>query len=359
LNGPITWPIKRYQQLLAVVLLFLIAGSIITSVQAEGLKPQRREQKLKGVNYISIYHLYNTPDTQLRQEFARFQKDGITTIAILVFWLYAESAPGVYNQPFISNVIRICRIAASYGINVMIDFHTLIGDDMKWSTPEYVGVGMNLITNATIASAYVKMVKWAVGQLKVLPNIWAYSVVNEPWYWPLDEWRKTNWINLIVDLSNTVKAIDNRPVTVRFVAPFFERDFGWDSRLLSALDFVSVNAYVWPDAPYDIYWRTFDQYRNNLASLGAKAGQLGKKMMVTEYGVDTRNDTEQVDWYQRYMEAFRSTPNLMGYLNWGWDSGYDSSNPTFATIGDGWSMVNRVTGMPRPAYDVLTKTQLG
>ena len=308
--------------------------------------------KYAGLNYLTLYHLYDTPSTILERDFARFKRDGVNAIAIVMFWYRLEPSKGIYNLEFVNNVIRVSNIANNYGIKVMLDFHTLIGEGDTWSNPEYVGVAMNLIVDREVARAYVAMVKWAVGKLKVLPNILAYSLLNEPWFWPLDELRKTNWIDLVVDLSNVTRTLDSRPVTVRFVSALFERDWNWNSRLLRALDFISFNAYVSESATDDVYWNSFDEYRNELSRIVQKATALGKGVMVTEFGSSASDDALQAEEYMKYIEILNSTTGLMGWLSWGWDSGYDPLNPSFSQIGS-MSVVDRVTGTPRPAYYYL------
>jgi arabinogalactan endo-1,4-beta-galactosidase len=312
-------------------------------------------QKYIGVNYVTLYHAYDTPSTVLNRDFTKFQKDGINTIVILVFWYRVESAPDVYNQEFINNVIRVCKVADKYGIKVMIDFHTLVGEGDTWSNPKYVGAAMNLITDTKIANRYIAMIKWTVGQLKSLPNIWAYSVLNEPWYWPLEESRKTNFINLIVNASAAVKSINNKPITVRFVAPIFERDWSWNSRLLGALDFISLNACVWENAPSAIYWKNINEYTVGLNYLNTQADKVGKKLVITEFGYETSDNALQAEKYRDYINVFKSIPSLMGWLSWGWDSGYDPNNPTWNAIGR-FSIVEQVTGKPRPAYSILVSS---
>jgi aryl-phospho-beta-D-glucosidase BglC (GH1 family) len=317
--------------------------------------PPTATTRLIGVNYLTLYHEYDTSQTILDRDFSRFKADGINTIVILLYWYRIESSQGVYNQEFIKNVIRVVNIANNYGLKVMFSFHTLIGQSDAWSNPSYVGVGMNLITNSSIAAAYVAMVKWTVTQLKGLPNVWAYSVVNEPWYWPLDNWRKANWISLIVELAATVKAIESKQVTVRFVGALFERDWGWDTKLLSAVDFISINAYI-DEGANDVYWNTFDEYRSGLGAIAQKASALGKQVEITEFGYSTSDSTLQASRYQSYIDIFKSTPNLMGWLSWGDDSSYDPGNPSWTAI-SWYSIVVQSTGTPRPAYTVLVQNK--
>jgi hypothetical protein len=334
--------------------------SALSNVITETVKPSTEQPppsttKLIGVNYLTLYHEYDTPQTVLDRDFSRFKTDGINTIVIVLYWYRIESSQGVYNQQFINNVIRVANVANNYGLKVMFSFHTLIGQGDAWSNPDYVGVGMNLITNSSIATAYVAMVKWTVTQLKGLPNVWVYSVVNEPWYWPLDSWRKTNWINLITQLSSTVKAIDSKPVTVRFVGALFERDWSWDSRLVNALDFISINAYV-DEGADNVYWNTFDEYRSGLDSIVQKAGTLGKQVEITEFGYSTTDNALQANRYQSYTDIFKSIPNLMGWLSWGSDSSYDLGNPSWTAISS-YSVLVQSTGSPRPAYTVLVQNK--
>lgn len=308
-----------------------------------------------GVNYLTLYHRYDTPTETLQRDFARFKNDGITTIVVAMFWYRLESSKGVYNQKFVNNVIRICNVATQYGLEVMIDFHTLIQESDTWSNPAYVGIGMNLITNATIASSYVAMVRWTVDQLKGVPNIWSYAVLNEPWYWPLDDWRKTNWINLMVELSGVVKQTTGKSVTVRFVGALFERDWGWDSRIINALDFISLNAYINGGSSRAIDWKTPDEYSNGLRNIAQKAGGLGKQVQITEFG-SASDDSAQADRYRTYTDIFKGTQNVIGWLSWGWDVSYDPNNPTWDACGT-YSIVVQSTGTPRPAYLVLIQNR--
>jgi len=304
------------------------------------------------VNYLTLYHLYDTPTEVLKRDFARFKNDGINIIVIVMYWYRLESTQGKYNQQFINNVIRVANLANGFGLRVMIDFHTLVGTEDAWSNPSYVGSGMNLILSPPIGKAYVSMVKWALEQLKVLPNIWAYALLNEPWYWPLDNSRKNEWISLINTLSGTAKSIDKRPVTIRFISDLFERDWGWDSRLINALDFISLNAYIWPNAPNDIYWKNFGQYIAGLSNIAEKARRLGKQIAITEFGYSTADDTLQAQMYQQYMDIFHSVSNLIGWASWEWDIGYDPNNPSWNAPG-GFGISIPASGAPRPAYYVL------
>lgn len=347
---------------LALLLLVLLAGMEAQTVGATTLYPRRRPSSNSpssahiGVNYLTLYHRYDTPTETLQRDFAKFKSDGVSTIVVAVFWYRLESSRGVYNQQFLNNVIRVCNVAAQYGLEVMIDFHTLIQDSDAWSNPAYVGAGMNLITDATIASSYVAMVTWTVNQLKGVPNIWSYAVLNEPWYWPLDDWRKTNWINLMVEVSGVTRQTTGKLVTVRFVGALFERDWGWDPRIIDALDFISLNAYINDGSSRAIDWKTADEYSNGLGNVVRKAAGFGKQVQITEFGSNASDDSAQADRYRTYTDIFKGTRNVIGWLSWGWDSAYDPNNPTWHACGT-YSIGVQSTGTPRPAYLVLVQNR--
>jgi len=307
-----------------------------------------------GVNYLSLYQEYDTPDSRLQHDFALFAKNGINTIVISLYWYRVELSEGVYDSEFINNVTRVVKIAGRFGLSVMIDFHTLMGDSDAWSNPPYVGSGMNLVTNPRIAADYVAMVTWAVTQLRCLPNIWSYSVLNEPWYWPLASLPKSNWINLIVQLARAVKAIDSRPVTVKFVGDIFERDWAWNTTLIRSLDFLSIDAYFSVNSSY---WNTWSKLRAGLGDIVQHASSLGEKVQITEFGFPTSNDAVQQAVYYRYTDFFKTLANLSGWLSWGWDSSYDPNHPSWSAIGE-YSIDEHSTGTPRPAFYVLCSTGL-
>ena len=336
--------------ILTLLVLALVVGIVVAAAVRMNAAP-----KHIGVNYLTLYHEYRTPDDRLQHDFALFEKDGINTIVISLYWYRIELSQGVYDKQFINNVTHVIRIAGTYGLSVMIDFHTLIGQSDAWSNPDYVGAGMNLINQSQIAADYIAMVKWTVTQLKGLPNIWAYSVLNEPWYWPLDSWRKSNWINLTVQLSQTVKAVDPKPVTVRFIGALFDRDWEWDPVMMKSLDFLSINAYLDDNSNESIYWSSWDQYKAGLGDIARNASAIGKTVQITEFGYSTPDDAVQEAIYREYVGIFQQTPNLTGWLSWGWDSSYDPNNPTWAAI-HFYSIDVQATGTPRPAYSVLSQS---
>lgn len=333
---------RKILALLVVAIIIVALASVISTVSVS---------RHIGVNYLSLYHEYNTPDSRLQHDFALFTKNGFNTIVLSLYWYRVEPSEGVYDRQFINNVTRVIRIAGMFGLSVMIDFHTLVGDSEAWSNPAFVGSGMNLITQPRIAADYVAMVSWTVTQLRGLPNIWSYSVLNEPWYWPITSVAKSNWIDLIIQLTHDVKAIDPKPVTVRFIGDIFERDWAWNTTLINSIDFLSIDAYL-SNSTDTISWNSWSKFKAGLGDIVQQASSLGRKVQMTEFGYSTSDDAVQEAVYSEYIGVFKYLPNVSGWLSWGWDSSYDPSSPTWTAIGE-YAIDLPSTGTPRPAFYVL------
>ena len=112
------------------------------------------ERKLfVGVNYLSLYHTYRTPDAVLRRDFMRFKRDGLSVISLSLYWYRIEGDEpgdfsganttngrrGFYGDAFLERVKRVIEIAHRCGLRVIVSFHTLWGKrDSAWCTPDYV-----------------------------------------------------------------------------------------------------------------------------------------------------------------------------------------------------------------------------
>lgn len=337
----------------------------------------------KGVNYLSLYHTYSaevTTDAILRRDFSRFQQDGISVISLSLYWYrlegnvrgdYDGTYPDgqYYGKRFLDNVKRVASIASQYNIGVLVTFHTLWGDDSPWCTPDYVvdpvygqNTGLAIVRSDSMKQAFIDMVDHTVTYLAGAPGIWAWAILNEPWYWPhqLDAPydninQKENFIDLIQKLSNIVKSKDGRPVTIRFVSShtwfgsdgtphvknIFVDDWGWDQRIFDALDFVGFNAYIEIDSRIQADWKNVVQ-ENIVGSTGR-----GKKVWITECGFDSDDDTAQATYYRQSVDFFKTLP-VEGWLAWDWRS--DSMNPNPGQIGMGMNLCDSADGVPRPAY---------
>lgn len=330
-----------------------------------------------GVNYESLYHNFKTPDGILQRDFALFRENRLFNITLGLYWYRIETAPGVYDDTFLRRVKHICDIAGQYNLKVMISFHTLWGTDSIWCTPPWIvdpitntNQGLAVVRSISANQSYMNAFKHAVDYLTGvgIPNLWAWSILNEPWYWGRTSsehdfatengnTQKENFIQLMQELSAYVKTKDSRPVTLRFVNAhpitattaknIFVDDWNWDPRIFSALDFIGFNAYMPP--PTDPLYSIIDPItRTNFT--GCK--NLGKTCWVTEFGVKEDNDEIQRQVYRSNMDYFYAL-GTSGVSAWSWMSevapvGWDQ-NPGFG----GMNLAN-MDGTARPAFYEMT-----
>jgi len=341
----------------------------------------------KGVNYLSLYHMYSgdhTTDSILRRDFSRFRQDGITVISLSLYWyrleghergsydgIHADRSP--YGNRFLDDVKRVINIAHEYDIKVLVTIHTLWGSsDSPWCTPDYVidpvtgeNIGLAIVRSEEMKRAFINMFNHTVRYLAGTPGIWAWAILNEPWYWPYklpapydDINQKENFVDLIQKLSRIVRTVDGRPLTIRFsnthtwvsggvakIKNIFVNDWRWDQRIFDALDFVSFTAYI-PEYPeLESTWRSMTT-TNVVGSI-----QRNKKVWITEFGFNSDNDDTQVSYYRKMMDFFKTLP-VDGVAAWFWrsdaaPSGW-SENP--GKMGKGANICASGEGEPRPAY---------
>ncbi len=357
----------------------LLSGALLFGLKAE--------RPVVGVNYLSLYHRYTTPESVLRRDFSRFRRDGISVVSLSLHWQRLEgdkegdfsgkfSMKGrrgeLYGDPFLEQVRRVIRVADDCGLKVLVTFHTLWNE--AWCTPNYVvdPVTGRVQTLAILRSegmqdAFVKAVEHAVAKLAGEEGIWAWAVLNEPWYWPkklpppferVDQ--RGMAIKLVRRLSEIVKGLDGRPVTVRFVnfhiwrrkdggwgwKNIFVDDWGWDERLFSALDFVGLNAYMPKPEELRPAWRKV--LTENVLGIRRR---FAKEVLITEFGWPSDDDAEQARAYEEMLSVYKSLP-LMGWLAWAWNSEKETGGGCLRP-GMGFNLCKDFEGRPRRAYFVL------
>lgn len=381
---------------MTITLVQTLAGA--PSAEAAGLQPRRRatgspDSFVRGLNYLSMYHEYSadyTTDAVLRRDFFRFQQDRIGIISLSLYWYrlegnnrgdYSGEYPtwpqgigGPYGNRFLDNVIHVISVANEYNIGVLVTFHTLWGvDDSPWCTPDYVvdpvtglNDGLAIVRSEDMKQAFLDMANHTVAYLSQTPGIWAWAILNEPWYWPhnldapynnIDQ--KESFIDLIQRLSALVKKLDGRPVTIRFgqdhewlgsdgvwrIKNLFTDDWGMDDRLFSALDFVSINEYI-PDQP-----ELLQQWKNIVTESIVGCSQRGKQVWITELGYESDDDAAMAGNFAAMMTFYKTLP-VAGWFAWFWrgdtvPTGYNE-NP--GQIGKGMNLCGSADGTPRPAY---------
>ena len=347
----------------------------------------------KGVNYLSLYHMYSsnhTTDDILRRDFSRFQQDGINVISLSLYWYRLEGNTrgdydgeykpcpeeigGPYGKRFLDDVKRVINIAYESNIKVLVSFHTLWGtNDSPWCTPDYVidpvtgsNTGLAMVRSEDMKQAFIDMVNHTVSYLVGTKGIWAWAVLNEPWYWPHELpppyeniSQKGNFIDLIQRLSNIVKTLDGRPVTVRFcnthtwigvegvsrIKNIFVDDWGWDQRIFDALDFISFNAGIPERLELHDTWRNMT--KDNIVG----SFNRSKTVWITEFGFDSDDDIAQASYCRKMVEFYKTLP-IDGWVAWFWRSDAAPSvwdeNP--GEMGKGMNLCASAEGEPRPAY---------
>jgi len=336
-----------------------------------------------GVNYLSPYHMYSskyTSDDILHRDFSRFQLDGISVISLSLYWYRLEgNARGSYDDGFLAGVKHVIAIANQYGIKVLVTFHTLWGkNDSPWCTPDYIvdpvsgsNIGLAIVRSDDMRQGFIDMFSHTIGYLAGTPGIWAWGILNEPWYWGTSiehdfitnngKTQKENFVTLFQELSNIVKTTDGRPVTIRFcnarmwigadelphIKNTFVDDWGWDPRVLDAVDFASFNVYLPAYSQLEYAW----QNMTTINIIGCF--EKNKQVWITEFGFVSNNQTEQADAYEMMLTFYASLP-ISGCLAWQWTSGnlppgYD--DPVSKTNGNICADIQ--TGTPKLAYETM------
>jgi len=354
----------------------------------------------KGVNYLSLYHMYSskyTTDDILRRDFSRFQQDGINVISLSLYWYrlegntrgdydgeykpYPEEIGGPYGKRFLDDIKRVIQIAHEYEIKVLIAFNTLWGEnDSPWCTPDYVidpvtgkNIGLAVVRSQDMKQAFIDMVNRTVRYLAGTPGIWAWAILNEPWYWgraPNEhdfitnngKTQKENFIDLIQELASIAKTYDGRPVTVKFCSTsqwtgtngvqhlknIFVDDWGWNQKIFDTLDFISFNDYI------SQFPELTDMWQNITATNVNGSNLFDKKVWITEFGFDSSDENTQALFFNKSIQFYETLPvDLISAWYW------ESDNNTPGTFGFGGSDMNicadAETGNPRTSYNELIK----
>lgn len=339
----------------------------------------------RGLNYLSLSHDYSilhTSNETLIRDFSRFHQDGIDVISLSLYWyrlegntqgsydgLHPDGSP--YGERFLNDVKRVITVANQNAIKVLVTFHTLWGvQDSVWCTPKYVrdpisnvSDGLAVVRSADMREAFVNMFNHTVQYLAETSGIWAYALLNEPWYWGRTsnehdfvtdngKTQKENFISLIEKLSSIVKKYDNHPTTVRFISSkywngsvfnLFERDWAWDATLLNSLDFIGFNVYPGGHGDFAAL-KILDTLRMNVEQAVGK----NKKVWITEFGYPSDDDSEQQAAYKSYLNSFKDL-SLDGLIAWYWRGDSPKQNPGLP--GKGNNLCSDSLGTPRPAYN--------
>jgi hypothetical protein len=185
-----------------------------------------------GIHYISRYGTFEESDDVLRRDFARFHRNGLSVIVLLVDWYRVENKfqrgdydgnytaeSGLGNTPYgrgvLDGIKRFCRIAGEFNISVIVGLGTVWGADGGWAIPNYAVdpvtekvQALAIVRDSDVRDGFIDMFTYFVGHLAGTPNIIAWHILGEPWYYPsvlppphehIDQ--KENFITLFQNLS--------------------------------------------------------------------------------------------------------------------------------------------------------------
>lgn len=244
-----------------------------------------------GVNFFGSGWTQNSEQAEKINSFSDLQTRGIDCIIIPLRWEFIEVSQGSYDAGVLANVRESIRLAEIYGIDVYFNIHT-------WYTgngnPSYVGNYVNVFTNPSIRQAWLDMVAYVVDYFDDMPNLLGYQVFNEPVNadWGVEVGVEP-WISLFQDTYNLAKQHTSKIISARMM-PFADNLF--DDRIFKIFDEYGINVYL-------------DQFaghtESNLSRQVSKAKAQGKRVQITEFGLNTGDDAAQANEFTRVLDIFK------------------------------------------------------
>ncbi len=290
------------------------------------------EGQLRGINYVTRDHQYRL-DAIVENDMRRFAADGIDLINVSIYWYKVEPVVDVYDREFLQDVRKFIECAYKHGLRTLVTMHTVWGNADAWSLPAYVIDPTNgkrqalaILHSDSIRESFLRMYEKMVTALAGTPGIWAFAMLNEPWYYPLTDSDKQAFIEIVTrQHSIHARLTPSIPVTIRFindkalesgtVINMFARDWGYDSRLLINLDFVGLNFYPYSTGHDE---QLFAIRSTNLQANIDKLTQMRLPVLITEFGDNTADPAMQEKGYSNMIKLFKSIPQLQGWMPWAW-----------------------------------------
>jgi hypothetical protein len=323
-----------------VALLAALVSILVSPVPIHGYA--RTSSFSIGVNYLSTHFHYESsylPNATLQRDFQFFQDQGLKIVSLAVVWVYMEPNMSDYNTAAVADLKRVSAIAAEHGIQVIIDFHTLMDNkdgNGSYTMPEWLPLRKfkTVLTNTTYRLAWINYLGNMSASLADIANLHSWHMMNEPWasiasmdeYLPL--WR---------EMKATIRAHSDKPVSIRFGSEVYLR-FNRDPRIYDICDYIALNWY---------------EYLYPVANFTSLVSELSahRPVMITEFGYSSNDDKAQKQEYQRYITIFGDL-NITGAMPWFWRADYPVGNPDVP--GFGYNLAKNVSGEARPAFNVFS-----
>jgi Cellulase (glycosyl hydrolase family 5) len=294
-----------------------------------------------GVNYLSTnWHYeekYLSNETMMR-DFDLFRHEGISNITLAIVWSSIESQKGTYNDGYLRDIIRVCKIAETRNISVTIDFHTLMHNDSftmpSWLTPNKFET---VIKDPAARQSWLNFINHCISQLKNVPNITSWQMMNEP---AIADWaahvKVADFAQLWKEMRAVIKSSSNKPVSIRFGNNEIIADFQFDPSIDEVCDYISINYY---------------ENSTGLPALSQIVQHYsGKKIVISEFGSWSSDDAFQAYNIKEMVTAFQEL-KINEWSAFLWRADRSSGVPEIP--GEGYNLALNENGDPRLAFYFL------
>lgn len=313
--------------------------------------PEPEPELIHGLNYASVWWHFDkkfTTDEVVHRDFKLFSEAGIgvVTLQLTPAWMWPTAND--IRDGFIAEVKRVSAIAEQYGLDVILDIHTLSHRNSytmpSWVSDEWIN---NVVNNPILRAAWIRLTEATVEILSDIPNLHSWHVLNEPYRgaWAIN----ANLATVKRFMSDCVEAASRQtvaPVSIRLAVDSFDKGFNNDHTILDLMDYA-----------------TFNHYRAYASDAALKilvdAAKLRRQtIMIGEYGEKSDNDATQAASIEDQISVFRAMGLNYAHV-WSWRAdfniGHDGTpinNPM--PIGGGWNLAADLEGTPRPAFYKLS-----
>jgi hypothetical protein len=251
-------------------------------------------------------------------------------ISVVLYWGVYESSNGRYISSEYTKLRHVLEAAATAGLKVHIDFHTLFPTSTSgFATPTNLRGNTRLILSGSGKTQYLNWIRYTMEKISDLP-IESVSVLNEPSRYTMTTTQKTQTVQLWTDARAIVKSIRSDVlVGVRFELPGLKKFTA--SQTLDTLDIAFVNEYL--DSRYPSYtvwgsgWTDLQNYINT-------AHSKGKEVEVTEWNGYEYTPVVTASYMSSHISKLESMGVDACYF-WGWKG---ASSWTWDLVkGDGYT----------------------
>jgi beta-glucosidase/6-phospho-beta-glucosidase/beta-galactosidase len=332
---------------------FILALLVLSTLNAFPVQSQQNPTKF-GINYLSTHFHYEQiylDDDEINRDLSLFKERGFSFIILAAVWSYLEPEPAAYNQDALFSIKHICQEAAKYGLEVIVDFHTIMqaqeGQNYSWTMPEWLSPRLfnTVFENTTAKESWLNFLGNCTNYLKDVGNIHSWQMMNEPF---IGTWAANasidQFVTLWTEMKTTIKTQSSKPVTIRFAENALRSPshFGYDVRIFDICDYIALN-----------YYEGVNSSPQNLSISVSITRTHGKQIMISEFGLETNDDASQTIAVANSVTLFKSL-GVEYIAPWYWRADHGNGNP--ALPGEGLNLAANTQGDPRPAFLQLSNS---